>query len=140
MGLCSGARRRTQHRADRAAGEATPTNFGSSVPTDVRPTSASAIPIFPSHQIRQSPTGPEWLHEDLLAGDGEDLRSLPLGIRKVGPAQLLSREVDGIFIAEYEQGDIADVLFRVAFNMQLERIVSKHLDRPYGEGRSRHWI
>jgi bifunctional non-homologous end joining protein LigD len=54
---------------------------------------------------------------DLLAGEGEDLRSLPLGIRKVGLAQLLSDPVDGVFIAEYERGDIGDVLFRVACNM-----------------------
>jgi bifunctional non-homologous end joining protein LigD len=46
---------------------------------------------------------------DLLAGDGEDLRPLPLSMRKVGLAQLLSRPADGIFIAEYEQGDIGDV-------------------------------
>jgi ATP-dependent DNA ligase len=32
---------------------------------------------------------------------------------------------DGIFIAEYEQRDIGDVLFRVACNMGLEGIVSK---------------
>jgi bifunctional non-homologous end joining protein LigD len=66
---------------------------------------------------------------DLLAGEGKDLRELPLSVRKVGLAQLLSEPVDGIFIAEYEQGDIGDVLFRVACNMGLEGIVSKHLDR-----------
>jgi bifunctional non-homologous end joining protein LigD len=54
---------------------------------------------------------------DLLGGEGEDLRSLPLGIRKVGLAQPLSNPVDGIFIAEYEQGDIGDVLFKVACNI-----------------------
>jgi ATP-dependent DNA ligase len=32
---------------------------------------------------------------DMLAGQGEDLRSLPLSMRKAGLAQLLSREVDG---------------------------------------------
>jgi bifunctional non-homologous end joining protein LigD len=77
---------------------------------------------------------------DLLAGEGEDLRSLPLGIRKVGLAQLLSDPVDGVFIAEYERGDIGDVLFRVVCNMSLEGIVSKHLDRAYGGGRCKHWI
>jgi bifunctional non-homologous end joining protein LigD len=51
---------------------------------------------------------------DLLAGEGEDLRQLPLGLRKVGLAQLLAREVDGIFIAEHERGDIGPILFRVA--------------------------
>jgi len=74
---------------------------------------------------------------DLLAGEGEDHRQLPLGLRKVGLAQLLTHEVNGIFIAEYEQGDIGDVLFRAACNMG---IVSKHLDRAYGAGRCKHWI
>ena len=77
---------------------------------------------------------------DLLAGEGEDLRELPLGLRKVGLTQLLAREVDGIFIAEYEQGDIGDILFRVACNMDLEGIVSKHLDCAYGAGKCKHWI
>jgi bifunctional non-homologous end joining protein LigD len=71
---------------------------------------------------------------------GEDLRSLPLGICKVGLAQLLSDPVDGVFIAEYERGDIGDVLFRVASNMSLEGIVSRHLDRAYGGGRCKYWI
>jgi bifunctional non-homologous end joining protein LigD len=42
--------------------------------------------------------------------------------------------------AEYEQGEIGDVLFGAACNMHLEGIVSKHLDRAYGAGRCRHWI
>jgi ATP-dependent DNA ligase len=48
--------------------------------------------------------------------------------------------VDGIIIAEYEQSDIGDVLFRVACNMGLEGIVSKHLDRAYGAGRCKYWV
>jgi bifunctional non-homologous end joining protein LigD len=66
---------------------------------------------------------------DLLAGDGKDLRDLPLSMRKAGLAQLLADQADGIFISECERGDIGDVLFRVASNMGLEGIVSKHLDR-----------
>jgi bifunctional non-homologous end joining protein LigD len=77
---------------------------------------------------------------DLLAGEGEDLRALPLSMRKVALGQLLADPVDGIFIAEYEQGDIGSVLFRVSCNMGLEGIVSKHLDRAYGAGRCKHWI
>jgi hypothetical protein len=33
---------------------------------------------------------------------------------KPASLSLLPREVDGIFIAEFEQGDIGDVLFRVS--------------------------
>jgi bifunctional non-homologous end joining protein LigD len=67
-------------------------------------------------------------------------------MRKAGLAELLSDPVDGLFIAEYEQGaeceqgEIGDILFRVACNMGLEGIVSKRLDRAYGAGRCRHWI
>jgi bifunctional non-homologous end joining protein LigD len=82
---------------------------------------------------------------DLLTGDGEDLRPWPLALRKGALAGLLSDPVDGIFIAEYEQGgpkiagrdfgsDIGDVLFRVACNMGLEGIVSKRLDHGYCAG------
>jgi bifunctional non-homologous end joining protein LigD len=57
---------------------------------------------------------------DMLAGDGENLRPLALSLRKANLARLLKRRVDGIFIAEYEQGDIGDVLVRDACNMNLE--------------------
>jgi bifunctional non-homologous end joining protein LigD len=77
---------------------------------------------------------------DMLSGDGKDIRPLPLLLRKAGLVQLLSDPVDGIFIAEYERGDIGDVLFKVACNMGLEGIVSKHLDRAYGGGRCKHWV
>jgi bifunctional non-homologous end joining protein LigD len=53
---------------------------------------------------------------DLLAGE-DDLRRFPLMWRKDALAQLLSDQVDGIFLAEYEQGDIGNVLFKVACNM-----------------------
>jgi bifunctional non-homologous end joining protein LigD len=77
---------------------------------------------------------------DMLAGDGEDFRPQALLLRKANLARLLKRRVDGIFIAEYKQVDIGDVLFRVACNMGLEGIVCKRLDRAYGAGRCAHWI
>jgi bifunctional non-homologous end joining protein LigD len=46
---------------------------------------------------------------DLLAGEGEDLRPWPLALRKGALAGLLSDPVDGIFLAEYEQGDIGAI-------------------------------
>ena len=77
----------------------------------------------------------------MLSGDGEDLRSWPLSLRKGALAGLLSDPVDGIFIAEYEQGEIGDVLFRIACNMGLEGgVVSKRLDHGYCAGRCKHWI
>jgi bifunctional non-homologous end joining protein LigD len=76
---------------------------------------------------------------DLLAGDGEDFRSQALLLRKANLARLLKPRVNGIFLADYEQGD-GDVLFRVACNMGLEGIVSKRLDRAYGAGKCKHWV
>jgi bifunctional non-homologous end joining protein LigD len=43
---------------------------------------------------------------DMLAGDGDDLRSLPLSMRKTNLARLLARRPDGIFAAPFEQGEI----------------------------------
>jgi hypothetical protein len=61
-------------------------------------------------------------------------------LHKSSLARLLSRPINGTFIAEYERGDIGDVLFRVACNMGLEGIVSKRLGRAYGAGKCAHWI
>ena len=76
----------------------------------------------------------------MLAGDGEGQRRLALSLRKNNLARLLRRRIPGIFIAEYEQGDIGRDLFRVACNMGLEGIVSKHHDRAYTPGKCRHWV
>jgi bifunctional non-homologous end joining protein LigD len=43
----------------------------------------------------------------------------------------------GIFI---KQGEIGPDLFRKACEFGLEGLVSKHRDRPYQSGRSKHWI
>jgi ATP-dependent DNA ligase len=77
---------------------------------------------------------------DILALDGEDLRDMPLSMRKANLARLLVRRPDGIFIAPFEQGEIGPDLFRAACNMGLEGMVSKRSDRPYRAGRSRDWL
>jgi bifunctional non-homologous end joining protein LigD len=77
---------------------------------------------------------------DMLVSDGEDLRSLPLHLRKNNLARLLTRGVDGILLSDFEQGEIRPDLFRHACLMGLEGLVSKHRDRPYRGGRSPHWI
>jgi bifunctional non-homologous end joining protein LigD len=41
---------------------------------------------------------------DILALDGDDLRGLPLSLRKTNLARLLARRPDGIFVAPFEQG------------------------------------
>ena len=77
---------------------------------------------------------------DMLAGDGDDMRSLPLSMRKTNLARLLARRPDGIFAAPFEQGEIGPDLFRAACKFGLEGLVSKRRDRPYRAGRSPHWI
>lgn len=77
---------------------------------------------------------------DVLAIDGEDLRDLPLSMRKTNLERLLRGRTDGIFVNPFEVGAIGPDLFRAACNMGLEGLVSKRSDRPYRGGRSPHWI
>jgi ATP-dependent DNA ligase len=77
---------------------------------------------------------------DMLIGDGEDQRQLPLSRRKTNLARPLRRRIPGVFIAEYEQGEIGRDLFRVACSMGLEGIVSKRRDSAYAPGKCRHWV
>ena len=77
---------------------------------------------------------------DILALDGDDLRALPLSLRKTNLARLLARRPDGIFVAPLEAGEIGPDLFRAACNMGLEGLVSKRRDRPHRGGRSKDWV
>jgi bifunctional non-homologous end joining protein LigD len=77
---------------------------------------------------------------DLLALYGDDLRDLPLSMRKANLARVLARRPDGIFFSDFEQGEIGPDLFRKACEFGLEGLVSKHRDRPYRGGRQKHWI
>jgi hypothetical protein len=70
---------------------------------------------------------------DVLAMDGDDLRGLPLSMRKAGLAKLRGPP-DGMFIAPFEAGEIGPDLFRAACRFSLEGIVSKRRDRPYRAG------
>jgi hypothetical protein len=38
--------------------------------------------------------------------DGDNLRQLPLSMRKANLSRLLARRVDGIFLSNFEQGEI----------------------------------
>ena len=77
---------------------------------------------------------------DILALDGEDLRNLPLHLRKTNLARLLARRPDGIFVSDFEQGEIGPDLFRATCKFGLEGMVSKRRDRPYRAGRSPDWV
>ena len=43
---------------------------------------------------------------DILVSDGEDLRRLPLSMRKDQPRAAAGWCVDGIFLSDFEQGEI----------------------------------
>lgn len=77
---------------------------------------------------------------DLLALDGDDLRSQPLEVRKAKLLKLLVRSDDGIILNEHMDGELGSVMFKHACRLGLEGIVSKRRDKPYQAGRSKHWI
>jgi len=77
---------------------------------------------------------------DILVEGDDDLRKLPLHMRKINLQRLLARRPEGIFVNPFETGEIGPDLFRAACDMGLEGLVSKHRERPYQAGRSRHWI
>jgi bifunctional non-homologous end joining protein LigD len=77
---------------------------------------------------------------DILAADGDDVRKLPLSMRKANLARLLARRPEGIFVAPFEQGEIGPDLFRKACEFGLEGMVSKHRDRTYRAGTSANWV
>jgi ATP-dependent DNA ligase len=49
---------------------------------------------------------------DALALDGDDLRGLPLSMRRASLAKLLARTPSGIFLSTFEQGEIGPDSFR----------------------------
>ena len=71
---------------------------------------------------------------------GDDLRKLPLHLRKTSLQRLLARRPEGIFVNPFERGEIGPDLFLAACQMGLEGLVSKHRERPYQAGRSKHWV
>jgi bifunctional non-homologous end joining protein LigD len=71
---------------------------------------------------------------------GDDLRKLPLHLRKNSLGRLLARRPDGIFVSDFEQGEIGPDLFRQACKFGLEGMVSKRRESRYRAGRSPDWI
>lgn len=76
---------------------------------------------------------------DILALGGEDLRQLPLSMRKANLARLLRGRPDGMFVAPFESGEIGPDLFGAACDMGLEGLVSKHRERRY-RPRTCDWV
>jgi ATP dependent DNA ligase domain len=76
---------------------------------------------------------------DLLALEGDDLRALPLSMRKTNLERLLDRQPNGIFAAPYEAGEIGPALYRQSCVLGLDGMVSKRRDRAY-RADADHWI
>lgn len=77
---------------------------------------------------------------DVLMSEGDDLRKLPLSMRKTSLARLLARRINGIFLSDFERGEIGPDLFRHACIMGLEGLFSKRNDRPFRAGVSPNWV
>lgn len=77
---------------------------------------------------------------DILAEGGDDIRMLPLSLRKTNLERLLARRPEGVFINPFEPGELGPDLFRAACKLGLEGLVSKRRDRPYVAGRCKYWI
>ncbi len=77
---------------------------------------------------------------DILALDGDDLRRLPLHLRKNNLARFLARRPDGIFVSDFEQGEIGPDLLQQACKFGLEGMVSKRRESRYSAGRSPDWV
>ena len=93
--------------------------------------SIDGISDFNALHSRQHDEGVELYAFDILSLDGEDLRGLPLSLRKTNLAQLLRGRPDGIFVAPFEHGEIGPDLFRAASNMGLEGMVRKRADHRH---------
>jgi bifunctional non-homologous end joining protein LigD len=77
---------------------------------------------------------------DLLYLDGVDLRSAPLGDRKVLLSALLKRRRSKLVrYSDHIAGD-GKAMFQEACVLGLEGIVSKRRDRPYRPGRHSDWL
>jgi bifunctional non-homologous end joining protein LigD len=61
-------------------------------------------------------------------------------MRKTNLARMFARRVEGIFLSDFELGEIGPDLFRHACLLGLEGLVSKHKDRSNWPGRSPHWV
>jgi bifunctional non-homologous end joining protein LigD len=98
------------------------------------------IADFNALHSRQHDEDVQFCAFDILVEDGDDLRKLPLRVQKNSLQRLLRRRPEGIFVNPFERGEIGPELFLAACRMGLEGLVSKHRERPYQSGRSKHWI
>ena len=68
------------------------------------------------------------------------MRKLPLAPSEEQSCTAISALTRGIFVSEFEQGEIGPDLFRQACKFGLEGLVSKRRESVYRGGRSPNWI
>jgi bifunctional non-homologous end joining protein LigD len=95
------------------------------------------IPDFNALHSRKHDEEVQLYAFDVLALDGEDLRKLPLSMRKTNLARLLARRPDGIFVAPFERGEIGPDLFRKALRVRPRGpgVEARRIGRTAPEGR-----
>ncbi len=72
--------------------------------------------------------------------DGEDIRPLPLEVRRERLLKLLEdTHPEGIVYSEHQDED-GEALFTAACRMGLEGIVAKRKGSRYASGRSKAWV
>lgn len=98
------------------------------------------ISDFNALHSRKHDHGVQFCAFDILAEGGDDVRMLPLSMRKVSLERLLARRPEGVFVNPVERGELAPDLFRAACKLALEGLVSKRRDRPYQAGWSKYWV
>lgn len=77
---------------------------------------------------------------DILVDGDDDLRKLPLRLRKAGLERLLTRRPEGIFVNPFERGEIGPGFFRAACDMSWRAWSPSHRDRLHQGSRSKYWV
>ncbi|WP_346771678.1 hypothetical protein [Bradyrhizobium sp. 155] len=58
----------------------------------------------------------------VLAEGGDDLRMLPLSMRKTNLERLLARRPEGVFVNPFERGELGPDLFRACLRAKKEAV------------------
>jgi bifunctional non-homologous end joining protein LigD len=83
-------------------------------------------PDFDGLQRRKHNDEVQFYAFDILVADGKDVRQMSLSMRKTNLSRLFARRVDGSFLLDFEQAEIGPDLFRHAYLLGLEGLLSKH--------------
>jgi bifunctional non-homologous end joining protein LigD len=97
-------------------------------------------PDFDGLHSRQHNDEVQFYAFDILVANGDDVRQLPLSMRKTNLSRLFARRVDGIFLSDFEQGEIGPDLFRHACLLGVGGVGLQSKDRPYRAGHSPHRV